>query len=169
MATSTTPARYAVALGSNRRGRHGAPAAEVRAALAAIGGVTAVSPILASAAVGPSTRRFANAVAVIASDEPPPVLLARLKAIERAFGRRRGQRWGARVIDLDIVLWSDGSWSDRALHVPHRAFRERAFVLAPLAAVAAGWRDSASGLTVRQLLARLTTRRPAPRSRGVGL
>ena len=161
-------ARYAVALGSNRRGRHGAPARELAAALTALagtggGGVVAVSPVIASAAIGPSIRAYANAVAVIASEEAPPALLARLKAIERGFGRRRGRRWGARVIDLDILLWSGGAWASPELRVPHAAFRARAFVLVPLLAVAADWRDPVTGLSVRQLHGRLTRRRPLPR------
>ncbi|MDH4746507.1 2-amino-4-hydroxy-6-hydroxymethyldihydropteridine diphosphokinase [Sphingomonas sp. CBMAI 2297] len=146
---------YAIAIGSNRWGRHGSPAREVAAAIDALGGVTATSPILHTPPLGPSKRRFANAVALIETDETPPALLRRLKAIEREFGRRRGRTWGARVIDLDIVLWSGGSWGEPALVVPHRLFRDRAFVLAPLARVAAGWRDPVTGLSVRQLAARL--------------
>lgn len=164
MANST----YLVALGSNRRGRHGAPEAEIRAALAAIG-AGRWSPIAASAPIGPSTRRFANAVALVRSDAPPPAMLARLQAVERAFGRRRGRRWGARVIDLDIVLWSGGRWRERRLVIPHPAFRLRGFVLQPLAALAPEWRDPVTGVTVRQLLRRLTARRPASTSRTVGL
>lgn len=160
---------YAIAIGSNRRGRHGAPAREVRAAIAALGGVIAVSPILQTPPLGPSKRRFANAVALIESDAEPPALLRRLKAIERAFGRRRGQSWAARVIDLDIVLWSGGSWGEPGLTVPHRLFRTRDFVLAPLASVAPEWRDPLTGRSVRQLRARLTRRMPASRGRaGVG-
>ncbi|NYT41072.1 2-amino-4-hydroxy-6-hydroxymethyldihydropteridine diphosphokinase [Sphingomonas sp. R-74633] len=160
---------YAIAIGSNRRGRHGSPAREVLAAIRALDGVTAVSPILHTPPLGPSKRRFANAVALIQSDEAPPALLHRLKAIERAFGRRRGQSWGARVIDLDIVLWSGGSWGGPALTVPHRLFRARDFVLAPLVQVAPGWRDPVTGLSVRQLYSRLTRRKPASRGRaGVG-
>src|SRR3546814_19903770 len=75
--------------------------------------------------LGPTIRRFANMVAIIESDDDPPALLRRLKAIEHAFGRRRGRRWGARVIDLDIILWSGGAGADAWLTVPHRAFRER--------------------------------------------
>ncbi len=146
---------YAIALGSNRRGRHGGPRDELRAALEAIGGVVAASPIVETAPVGPSIRRFANAAAIIASDENPPELLARLKRIEREFGRRRGQRWGARVLDLDILLWSEGVWGTAALTVPHPHFRTRDFVLDPLARIAGGWRDPLSGLTVRQLRHRL--------------
>jgi 2-amino-4-hydroxy-6-hydroxymethyldihydropteridine diphosphokinase len=155
-------ATYAIAIGSNRAGRHGGPADEVRAAIAALPGVVACSPIVASAPLGPSIRRFANAVVLAESDEMPPALLARLKAIERAFGRRRALRWGARVIDLDIVLWSGGSWRSPGLAVPHVAFRDRDFVLGPLLAVAPDWVDPSTGLSVRQLHARLTRPRRAP-------
>jgi 2-amino-4-hydroxy-6-hydroxymethyldihydropteridine diphosphokinase len=154
---------YLVALGSNRVGRHGRPRDEVAAALDLLGGTP--SPIVASAPLGPSTRTFANAAVLIDSDETPPELLARLKAIERAFGRRTGRRWGGRVIDLDIVLWSRGRVASRRLTIPHPAFRERAFVLAPAAAIAPAWRDPATGRTLRQFHARLTARRPTPRSR----
>lgn len=158
-------ARYAIAVGSNRRGRHGSPVAGVRAALATLGG--RASPIVASAPLGPSCRRYANAVTLVDSDDAPDALLARLGAVEHAFGRRRGRRWGARVIDPDIILWSGGPWADpgagAGLTVPHTAFRARDFVLRPLTAVAAGWRDPVSGLTVRQLRHRLTARAPLPR------
>lgn len=153
---------YAVGLGSNRRGRFGAPERQVAAALAAIGGVVAVSPVIASAPVGPSIRRFANAVALIETGESPPALLARLKRIERDFGRRRGRRWGARVIDLDIVLWSGGVWRSPGLSVPHPAFRTRAFVLAPLALIAPLWRDPLTSRTMRQLAHMVDRSRPRP-------
>ena len=142
---------YAIGIGSNRRGRHGGPADEVRAAIAAVGRVVARSPIVASAPLGPSIRRFANAAILIASDESPPQLLGRLKRIEMAFGRRRGRRWGARVIDLDILLWSGGEWTEHRLTVPHVSLRDRSFVLQPLATIASGWRDPVSGRTIRQL------------------
>src|SRR3546814_11143679 len=51
---------------------------------------------------------------------------------------------------LDIILWSGGAWADAWLSVPHRAFRERGFVLGPLLAIAPGWRDTLTGRTVRQ-------------------
>ena len=162
MATAT----YLIALGSNRPSRHGGPAATLRAAAGRLPGrVTALSPVIASAPVGPSIRRYANAAARVESDLAPPAMLAALKAIERAFGRRRGRRWGARVLDLDIVLWSGGCWHTRTLTIPHAAFRTRAFVLGPAAAIAGGWRDPVTGLTLAQLRARLTARRSVPRSR----
>ncbi|WP_374945288.1 2-amino-4-hydroxy-6-hydroxymethyldihydropteridine diphosphokinase [Sphingomonas sp.] len=153
---------YAIALGSNVYGRHGAPERTLAAALAAVGGVLAAAPVIRSDAVGPSRRRYANTVALIASEEPPPALLARLKRIERAFGRRPGRAWGARVLDLDIVLWSQGAWRSAGLTVPHRAFRTRGFVLHPLARIAPRWRDPVTARTVRQLARAVD--RPRPRS-----
>jgi 2-amino-4-hydroxy-6-hydroxymethyldihydropteridine diphosphokinase len=146
--------RYAIAIGSNRPGLHGRPEAELRAALAALEPVVAMSRMIATPPLGPSSRRFVNAVAILDSAETPPVMLARLKAIERAFGRRPGRRWGARVIDLDIILWSGGIWADAALTIPHAAFRVRRFVLDPLKMLVPAWRDPVTGLTVRQLAAR---------------
>lgn len=138
--------------------------------MAALGKLEASSPIIASAPLGPSRRRYANAVVVLATKLDPDALLAKLKAIEASFGRRRGgQRWRARVLDLDIVLWSQGCWASPGLTIPHTAFRTRAFVLAPASTVAPHWRDPVSGLTLRQLKARLTkplTRQaPLPRAR----
>jgi 2-amino-4-hydroxy-6-hydroxymethyldihydropteridine diphosphokinase len=158
---------YAIALGSNRRSRHGSPAETLRAALAALGATTA-SAIRTTPALGPAGRSFANAVALVDSDLAPDALLAELKAIERAFGRRPGRRWGPRVLDLDIVLWSEGAWGGPGPILPHPEFRTRAFVLQPLAELAPGWRDPLTGATVRQLLARLTAPRPVPRSGGEG-
>lgn len=153
---------YAIGIGSNRRGRHGGPADEVRAAIDALGAVVARSPMIASAPLGPSIRRFANAAVLIESDETPPMLLDRLKRIEAAFGRRRGQRWGARVIDLDILLWSGGVWRDDRLIVPHVGLRDRAFVLTPLVAIAPAWRDPVSARTIRQLAHAVDRPRPRP-------
>lgn len=149
------PSSYVIALGSNRRGRHGTPADEVRAALAAVSGVVMTSSLVATAPLGPARRRFVNAAALVESEDSPPELLARLKAIETAFGRRRGQRWTDRVIDLDIILWSGGAWVSDGLTVPHPEFRRRDFVLRPVAAIVPDWRDPVTGLTIRQLAARI--------------
>ena len=154
---------YAIAFGSNRRSRHGSPAATLRAALRELEAVR-TSIILATPALGPAGRAFANAVAVVESDLEPDEFLADLKALERRFGRRGGRRWGPRVLDLDIILWSEGPWAGPGPIVPHPSFRDRLFVLAPLAEVAADWRDPLSGASIRQLLARLTAPRPGHRS-----
>ncbi|HUQ12875.1 MAG TPA: 2-amino-4-hydroxy-6-hydroxymethyldihydropteridine diphosphokinase [Novosphingobium sp.] len=161
---------YLVALGSNvRHPRHGPPREVLAAALEALNEagleVVAASTVVDSAALGPSRRRYANAVAVLATDLEPPGLLAALHAVEAAFGRRRrGRAWGPRVLDLDIVLWRGGSWHSPGLAIPHPRFHEREFVLGPAAQVARGWRDPPTGLTLAALAARLTRPRPAPTS-----
>lgn len=162
---------YALALGSNRpRGRGRRPAELIAAAVTALGAhgrVTARSPTIETPAIGPAGRRFANAALLIETTLAPSELLTALKAIERAAGRRRGRRWGARTLDIDILLWSGGRWRSRrpALVIPHVALAERAFVLTPLAAIAPGWRVPGTALAIRQLAARLTRRALAHNSR----
>ncbi len=116
--------------------------------------------MIETAPLGPSTRSYANAVALIYTDLDPPALLAHLKSIERAYGRRTGRRWGDRPLDLDIIGWSGGIWASRGLSIPHPAFRTRRFVLAPLVEIAPDWRDPVTRLTARQLLVRLDRKRP---------
>lgn len=124
----------------------------------------ATSPIVDSAPLGPSLRRYANAAAVVTTDHGPPAFLNILQQIERAFGRRRrGRKWRARPLDLDIVLWSGGAWLSRRLAIPHPLFRHRGFVLGPAAAIAPAWRDPLSGRTLRHLDARLTPNPPLRR------
>lgn len=155
---------YAIALGSNRRhGRHGGPSAILAAAVAAIeslGAVTALSSIFSTPALGPAGRRFANGALILRTGLTPPALLGALKGIEAQFGRRAGRRWGPRVLDLDILLWSGGAWESDGLVIPHPEYRNRRFVLDPLARIAPDWRDPITSLTVRQLKNRLTAPRP---------
>ena len=159
--------RYLIALGSNvRHPRHGAPPQVLRAALIALNAekrikLKATSRIVVSPPLGPSCRRYANAAAIVRSKLDPPALLVQLHALEGRFARRRrGLRWGARTLDLDIVLWIEGAWASPSLTIPHPAYRERAFVLAPALAIARSWRDPLTGLTIAHLAARL--RRPCP-------
>ena len=150
-------ASYAIALGSNRRSRHGSPAATLIAAceaIAQLGTIERFSAIRSTPALGPAGRGFANAALILRSKLDPSELLSGLKRLERDFGRRGGRRWGPRVLDLDIILWSEGAWAADGLTIPHPAFRARSFVLEPLAEIAAGWRDPITGRTIRQLLAR---------------
>ena len=86
-------------------------------------------------------------------------MLAALKAIERAFGRRGGRRWAARVLDLDIAAWSGGRFRAQGLTIPHPRLAERSFVVGPLAAVAPHWRIERA-TTARHLAQRLARRRP---------
>jgi len=157
------PHLYAIAIGSNRpHGRYGRPPQVVEAAIARLDrefGLFDASPILLNRAQGGAGRDFANAVALVESDVEPPEMLKALKAIEREFGRRRGRRWGARVLDLDIIDWSGGRWRSRTLAVPHPTASRRAFVVDPLASIAPGWRLE-QGLAARHLAHRLARRQP---------
>lgn len=152
---------YAIGIGSNRRhGRFGRPAGVVAVAIARLDqdfGLFDASPIVLNPAHGGAGREFANAVALIESELDPPSILARLKNIEREFGRRRGRRWGNRVLDLDIVAWSGGRWRSRSLTIPHPALENRSFVLGPLAAIAPDW-PLRGTLTARHLAGRLARR-----------
>jgi len=153
---------YAIAIGSNRpHGRHGRPPQVVEAAIARLDeefGLFDASPIVLNPAHGPAGRDFANAVALVESGLDPPEMLARLKSIERDFGRRASRRWGPRVLDLDIALWTGGRFRSHRLTVPHPQLARRSFVLHPLAAIAPGWRVGSG--TVRQMAARLARRAP---------
>ena len=167
---------YLIALGSNQRTRWGSPQAFVTSLLRASasprealpgftrrrGGaerVLVTSRVHTTAAIGPGSRRYANAVALIESDLSPNKLLRKLKKIERTAGRRPVKRWGDRPLDLDIIGWSGGIWASPGLTIPHHEFRKRRFVLAPLCEIAPDWRDPVTHLTARQLLARLDRKR----------
>ena len=154
---------YAIAIGSNRpHGRHGRPAGVVEAAIARLDeefGLFDASPIILNAAIGGAGRDFANAVALVESKLEPRDMLRRIKALEREFGRRPGKHWAARVLDLDISLWSGGRYRSGGLTIPHYALEQRSFVLQPLAAIAPSWRVRGP-LTARHLAERLARRRP---------
>lgn len=156
---------YAIAIGSNRpHGRFGRPPHVVQEAIAELDRALTLfdaSPLLLNPASGGAGREFANAVAIAESALDPPAMLDALKAMERAFGRRPGKRWGSRVLDLDILAWDGGRWSDRRLTIPHQSLEQRAFMLLPLAAIAPRWRLRGA-LTTRQLAARLGKRRAKP-------
>ena len=157
------PHVYAIAIGSNRpHGRYGRPAAVVEAAIARLDrefGLFDASPIVLNPAIGGAGRDFANAVALVESDLEPPQMLRRLKAIEREFGRRRGRHWAARVLDLDISLWSGGRYETRSLKIPHHGLEKRSFVLGPFALIAPNWRVR-GGLSTRHLAHRQARRAP---------
>jgi 2-amino-4-hydroxy-6-hydroxymethyldihydropteridine diphosphokinase len=98
---------------------------------------------------------FLNAVIVGVTSLSPRRLLDELMAIENAFGRERPYAGAARTLDLDLVLLGDEVVDEPDLHVPHPRFRERFFVLGPLAQVAPEIRDPVTGLRVSELLREL--------------
>ena len=75
---------------------------------------------------------FINAVALLETSLGPRALLDRLLGIERSFGRERRERWGPRILDLDLLLHGDDVIDEPGLHVPHPHLHERAFALLPL-------------------------------------
>ncbi len=161
--------RYLLAFGSNMRVPGiGCPRDVIRAAITDLKDLGlhfhSVAPIIRSAPVGPSQRRFANTVAVVETFRTPPSMLLLARAVEDGLGRkRRGQAWQARTIDIDLVLWDGGIFAIEDLVIPHPRFRERDFVLAPGKAIAPDWRDPVTGLSLSHLFARLTRPRPVPR------
>ena len=79
---------------------------------------------------------FINAVAGVLTQLLPERLLAAMRALEVAQGRRREERWGPRTLDLDLLVFGDQTIKSDTLEVPHPGIAERGFVLAPLADVA---------------------------------
>ena len=98
---------------------------------------------------------YLNAVLVGETSAGARELLDDLLAIETEFGRTRPARGAARTLDLDLVLLGDTIIDQPGLQVPHPRFRERFFVLGPLAEVAPDLRDPVTGLKVWELLRRL--------------
>lgn len=79
---------------------------------------------------------FANACVAVKTELSPRALLDRCLAVEREMGRARAEKWGPRVIDLDLLAYRNETVADADLILPHPRITERAFVLAPLADIA---------------------------------
>jgi 2-amino-4-hydroxy-6-hydroxymethyldihydropteridine diphosphokinase len=146
----------AVALGSNlgdRRAHLDFAAAKLRAHLRNL----AVSRYYDTAPVGVAGPQpmYLNAAAVGRASLSARELLDVLLAIERERGRERPHTNAPRTIDLDLILYGDQVIDEPGLTVPHPRFRDRRFVLQPLAEIAADLRDPVTGKTATELLARL--------------
>jgi 2-amino-4-hydroxy-6-hydroxymethyldihydropteridine diphosphokinase len=145
--------RVAIALGSNvgdRRAHLDYAVAAIRLLLTHV----AVSRYYDTVPVGVSGPQamFLNAAAVGESGLAPRALLEALLAIEQERGRERPYLNAPRTLDLDLILAGDTVVEEPGLVLPHPRFRERRFVLEPLAAVAPDLRDPVSGKTVAELL-----------------
>jgi 2-amino-4-hydroxy-6-hydroxymethyldihydropteridine diphosphokinase len=119
-----------VGLGSNLGDREGT----IRAAIAALPGVVAVSELRETNPVGVTEQPvFLNGAVALETELSPRQLLDALLAIERELGRERRERWGPRTIDLDLLLYGDETVDEPGLTVPHPRLHERRFALEPLA------------------------------------
>jgi 2-amino-4-hydroxy-6-hydroxymethyldihydropteridine diphosphokinase len=98
---------------------------------------------------------FLNGVLTATTSLDPRALLEALLAIENEFGRERPHPSAARTLDLDLVLFGDEIIDEPGLQVPHPRFRDRFFVLGPLAEIAPDLRDPVTGLRVVELLREL--------------
>jgi 2-amino-4-hydroxy-6-hydroxymethyldihydropteridine diphosphokinase len=142
--------RAAIGIGSNL----GDPGGNVRAAFRALeraGTVAARSRLYRTRPWGRGDQpEFCNAVAIVETELSPRELLDVLKALEHEFGRRPGERWGPRVLDLDILLLGDRRVDEPGLHIPHPRLFERGFALIPLAEVDERYAEAAAGLPLEE-------------------
>ncbi|MDQ0471441.1 dihydropteroate synthase [Labrys wisconsinensis] len=148
-----------VALGANLPSCEGAPRETLRRAVAELAArgltVAARSRLFLTEPVPRSAQPwYANQVIAVETDRSPQALLAVLFEVEALFGRERSERNAARTLDLDLVAYHDLRLDTPELVLPHPRLHERAFVLAPLADIAPGWRHPVLGESVEALLAR---------------
>ncbi|MDL2343350.1 2-amino-4-hydroxy-6-hydroxymethyldihydropteridine diphosphokinase [Deinococcus sp. MIMF12] len=145
-----------VALGANL----GDPRATLRwarEALARLGAVTGASALYRTAPVGGPAGQpsYLNGVLRLETGLPPPDLLAALHRLEAQAGRERRERWEARTLDLDLLLYGEEVRDTPDLTLPHPRAWDRAFVLVPLADLAPGLAHPVTGEQVDAALARV--------------
>lgn len=147
------PSAAYIGLGSNLGDRE----ANLRRALeltASLPGtkVLRVSSIYRTQPLGKADQpEFLNMAAEVETGLEPRELMVSLHDIEKELGRMRGERWGPRTIDLDILFYGDRVLRGSDLEIPHPRAHQRAFVLVPLAELAPDLADPVSGMTVREM------------------
>ena len=153
------PARVVLGLGANL----GDWAEALQGAVTALAqdaaiDVAAVSPVFATAPVGgPEQPDYFNAVVIVSTTLSPHEMLRECHRIEAAAGRERVIRWGPRTLDVDLLEFDGRRIDDPELTLPHPRASQRAFVLAPWAAVAPDDHPGGGPMSVADLLAVLGT------------
>lgn len=147
------PHRAAVALGSNLGDSYAILEAALKT-LAHTPGIVlqAQSPVYQTVAVGPPQPDYLNVCALFATKLDPQAFLATLLQTEAQFGRVRRERWGPRLLDLDLLLFDDLILKQPNLQIPHPRMAERAFVLVPLSDIAPNWIEPISQKPIAQLV-----------------
>lgn len=110
-----------------------------------------------TAPIGPPQPDYLNSCVIIQVELNPLELLSVLLNIEKKFGRIRQEKWGPRTLDLDLLLYNNLILDTPTLQIPHPRMRERAFVLIPLAEIAANWIEPITQKTIADLLKDLET------------
>lgn len=105
-----------------------------------------------TAPIGPPQPDYLNGCALLDVTLTPQDLLENLLTLEAKFGRVRREKWQARTLDLDIILFNDQIVDEPDLKIPHPWMRERAFVLVPLAEIAPEWIDPVTGNAIATLV-----------------
>ena len=144
----------AIALGSNlgtREAQLATAVARLRELLADVRVSSFHETAYVGAASGPQPGDL-NAALVGYTTLDAMALLDAMLAIERSAGRERPFQDAPRTLDLDLILYGDAIIDAARLAVPHPRFRQRRFVLEPLAEIASDWRDPVSGRTIEELL-----------------
>jgi 2-amino-4-hydroxy-6-hydroxymethyldihydropteridine diphosphokinase len=154
-----------VALGSNQSGPWGTPEQTICRALAELnrGPIKLIraSSLIQTAPFGVINQpNFVNGVAHIETALPPHTLLRRLHMIERQAGRKRGKRWGPRMLDLDLLDYNGQHIKQKgivqkALILPHPGIAERSFVLAPIAEIAPRWKHPVNHKSAASMIQKL--------------
>jgi 2-amino-4-hydroxy-6-hydroxymethyldihydropteridine diphosphokinase len=102
--------------------------------------------------IGPPQPDYLNGCILLQVDIVADLLLEILLKIENKFGRIRKQKWGARTLDLDILLYGNQVINTPRLQIPHPRMCDRAFVLVPLAEIAPDWVEPVSGFAIKELV-----------------
>ncbi len=144
--------RCAIALGANL----GNPQTTIESALQTLDRmphitVECYSSWYLTKAIGPPQPDYINGCAILQTSLPPNELMHTLLETENQFGRVRRERWGARTLDLDLLLFEDVILNSPDLIIPHPRMAERAFVLIPLAEIAPDWPEPVSGNTIQAI------------------